>query len=137
MDMQTEPLISTDVTLPVLDARQTVENIGFDVDLYRSIVELYVEECSMMPDELIKLLAGDDLPAIEMSAHTLKGVLANLGSCRFMELAREIQDMIRSGSKPESSRYGRLVGEQARLLNEALEKIDWDDLERFCEESDG
>jgi CheY-like chemotaxis protein len=123
---------SEDNTLSVLDPRETLKNIDYDLDLYRSIVEMYLDQFVNMPEELICHLAGDDLSDIEKSAHALKGVVANLGAFRFMELAREIQDMARSGTKPEITRFGRLVKDQSTLLKGELENIDWGALERFC-----
>jgi HPt (histidine-containing phosphotransfer) domain-containing protein len=137
MSIQPETTVSACHGLPVLDTHETLENIGFDTELYRSIVEMYLEQCIDLPDELIDLLDGNDLSAIERSAHTLKGVVANIGSRRFMELMQGIQEMARTGTKPESSVYASQIKEEARLLKDALEKIDWTELERFCEESNG
>lgn len=128
---QTAKLNSELDGLPVLDARTTLENIGYDVNLYRELIEMYLESYVEQPGELIKKLAENDLSDIRSCAHALKGMVANIGGQRLAKVAGLIQDLCNEGEKPDYSVWGAVVKEQSAAFKAAIENIDWNGLYLF------
>lgn len=128
---ESESLTSPRSAMPVLAIRESLENIGYDLELYKKIVVLYLERYAM-PDDLIESLWGDDLYAIEECATELLEVTAIVGARKLSGLSREIQDLAWSRIKPNSVKYGKLLMEEGLNLKNALEKIDWKELKELC-----
>ena len=128
---ESRPLPAACSGFPVLASRESLENIGYDLELYRKIVALYLDQYAV-PEDLFMMLWGNDLYAIEKSADELKVVAALIGARKLSDISREIQDLAWSNIKPNSIRYGRLVIEEALNLKDALAKIDWKKLEEIC-----
>jgi CheY-like chemotaxis protein/HPt (histidine-containing phosphotransfer) domain-containing protein len=118
-------------TIPLLDTHEVLDNIGFEIEFYKEMVEMYLTTFAGQGNELAAKLAGEDLKDILECAHSLKGTLSNIGGKRLAEVARQIQDMCNNGKKPDSTVWVPIVEAQTAAIKEALEQIDWDDLTRF------
>jgi hypothetical protein len=128
---ESRPLPAACSGFPVLASRESLENIGYDLELYRKIVALYLDQYAV-PEDLFMMLWGNDLYAIEKSADELKVVAALIGARKLSDISREIQDLAWSRIKPNSVKYGKLLMEEGLNLKNALEKIDWKELKELC-----
>jgi CheY-like chemotaxis protein/HPt (histidine-containing phosphotransfer) domain-containing protein len=133
---QYEEVMSGLNDLPVLEARTILENIGYDLDLYRELVKMYLESYAAHGDELASRLGSADIEEILNLAHALKGIVSNIGGERLAEAARHIQDMCREGNKPDSKIWAPIIEAQTAALKLVLEDLDWSVLETFIAESD-
>jgi CheY-like chemotaxis protein len=114
--------------LPVLDVHATLENLGSDLDFYRELIHIYLETCAGLGDELADILGENDLKNIRNTAHSLKGIVSNIGGKRLAEVARQIQDMCHLGNKPFVAVWAPLVRTEAAALKSAMETLCWDEL---------
>lgn len=96
---------------------------------------MYLESYADYGDILAEKMAGDDLNDILSTAHTLKGIVANIGGERLAESARQIMGMCREGIKPDSGIWAPVVKAQTAELKNALEHLDWSDMERVAVEA--
>jgi len=64
---------------PVLEARAVIENLDYDLDTFRDLIEMYLTGFAGQGDELAEKLVGGDLKDILECAHTLKGIVSNIG----------------------------------------------------------
>jgi CheY-like chemotaxis protein len=131
LSAQAEGIMAELQDFPVFEAQAVLDNIDYDLELFRELVEMYLTSCAGLGDELVEKLAGDDIKDILSSAHTLKGVAANIGGHRMAEVTRQIQDLCREGKKPDRVVWAPIVKAQTVAIKESLENIDWSDLERL------
>jgi len=61
------------------DAAGALERLGGDADLFREIIQIFLQEAPKHMTELQEALVHEDRAATERIAHTLKGELACLG----------------------------------------------------------
>lgn len=118
---------------PVLDARTVLEELG--VETFHELVDMYLTGYADTGHQLVVKLAGNDLTDIKECAHSLKGIVANIGGLRLMETANRIQEMCREGDKPDHTVWAPLVSEQTEALKEALEQLDWKEMELLATEN--
>jgi CheY-like chemotaxis protein len=131
---QSESALSSLNGLPVLETHATLENLGFDLEFYRELIHIYLETCAGLGDDLAGILADTDLKYISSTAHSLKGIVANIGGLRLAEVARQIQEMSHLGKKPVVSVWAPLVRAESAALKAAMETINWDELMPGCEQ---
>lgn len=119
---------------PVLDIHFLIENLDYDLDTTRELVELFLSTFTGHGEALVEKLGGDDLKDILECAHSLKGAVANIGGQRLAEIARQIQELCHEGIKPDCAEWVPLVAAQTGALKNALEQLDWSELEQFVAE---
>lgn len=120
--------------LPVLDPRPLLEDLDYDLDTYRDVIDMYLADSADVGFELAEKLSGDDLTDIKVCAHGLKGLVASIGGMRLADIANLIQEMCREGKKPECEVWAPLVKAETAALKEALEQLDQTALERLAAE---
>ena len=120
--------------LPVLDPRPLLEDLDYDLDTFRDVIGMYLEDSADVGFELAEKLSGDDLTDIKTCAHGLKGLVASIGGTRLADIANRIQEMCREGKKPECSVWAPLVKAETAALKEALEKLNQTALEQLAAE---
>ncbi|MDD2364763.1 MAG: response regulator [Desulfuromonadaceae bacterium] len=108
--------------LPVLDDKTIMENLDNDLEMYRELIEMYLDSYGNMGELLIAKLAEGDIHNILECAHSLKGVASNIGGRRLAEVARKIQDICREGVKPEPAIWAQNVKDESAAFKLALGK---------------
>jgi len=68
----------------------------FDEDLLKMLCGMFLEDKSY--ETLSAALSGKDYPAAFESAHTLKGVAANLGFTRLYDVSSALTESLRGGT---------------------------------------
>ena len=118
--------------LAVLEPRPVLENLDYDLDTYRDLIDMYLNDYASVGDQLAEKLSGDDLTDIKECAHGLKGIVASIGALRLADTANRIQEMCREGDKPECGVWAPRVTSEAAALKAALEQLDWSALEQLA-----
>ena len=78
---------------------------------------MFQDECAQMLAELDDARTHNDAVRLGVSAHTLKGMLGNMGAAAAAEAALKLEATGRSGSPTDvDAAYARLAEEIARLL---------------------
>lgn len=77
------------------DYNDAMERV-FDEDLLKMLCGMFLEDKSY--ETLSQALSGKDYPAAFESAHTLKGVAANLGFSRLYNVASDLTESLRGGT---------------------------------------
>ncbi len=107
--------------LPGFDTRQAMEVMGGNVGLYIDILRRFVfnqeNACSLMSDQL----AAQDWSTLERTAHTLKGLAANIGATDLRMAAMSIEAGVRERIGAAAIRP--LLEGAARELHAVLETI--------------
>lgn len=88
---------AVDPTNGILDIRLGLRRVGGDWDVYKELLNDFIEE---LPDKLDSLQAyfrERELSALSRAAHNLKGVAANLGAIRLSESAAKLDKQCNDG----------------------------------------
>ena len=134
LSTQAEVKMPESPELPILAPRSVLENLDYDLDTYRELIDLYLTDYAAVSDQLAEKLSGDDLTGIKECAHGLKGIVASIGALRLADTANRIQEMCREGDKPECGVWAPRVTTEAAALKAALEQLDWSALEQLAAE---
>ena len=79
------------------NAAQTLERLGGDEELFREIIEIFLQEAPKQVASMREALARGDKDATERIAHTLKGELGYLAASQASHNACELEDAARHG----------------------------------------
>ena len=110
-----EPTAKTEVDQS-LDTKKALERVGGDTELLKEIVPLFLKELPQLLTNLREAVASGDAKALEGAAHTLKGVVGNIGAQPPFEVALKLEMMGREANLAEAApAYRRLENELNRL----------------------
>ena len=76
---------------PAIDLEAALERVEGDRDLLNEIIGLFLEEAPTRMDEIRTALAGQNGPALERAAHSLKGSIGYFGAPAVFEAARLVE----------------------------------------------
>jgi HPt (histidine-containing phosphotransfer) domain-containing protein len=89
------------MSMPLFDYQGSLARMGGDEQLFGEMVGFLFADAPRWLDELRKGLDREDLPLVQRSAHTIKGLAANFGAtptvaaaARVEKLAREDRDLV-------------------------------------------
>jgi CheY-like chemotaxis protein len=94
---EAEPLVITGC----LDVDSALKRMGGDMELYIELVSLFPSEMEILDSDLHLALQNGDSQALGIAAHTMKGMLANLGAHKAADLAFTLEKLGKSGSLNE------------------------------------
>jgi len=107
-------------TFAILDQKVCLDNLGGDLELYHEIVTMFIESAPVVVEGLISALDAGDTIQAERHAHDLKGMAANIGARRLSELARTIQNSIRTTRREELEIWTSRLRDEFRELTDAI-----------------
>jgi PAS domain S-box-containing protein len=81
----------------VLDEALLVSRVDSDPQLLRDLVDLFLEECPRLVDEIRVALDRKDAKAVERGAHGLKGCTSNLAAKMASEAALKLERLAHAG----------------------------------------
>jgi HPt (histidine-containing phosphotransfer) domain-containing protein len=81
----------------VLDEALLVSRVDSDPQLLRDLVDLFLEECPRLVDEIRVALDRKDAKAVERGAHSLKGCTSNLAAKMASEAALKLERLAHAG----------------------------------------
>ncbi len=77
---------------PVFDWRTLLDRVGGNVELGRSVLELFLEDTPAYALEVVASLRAGDWANVARQAHRLKGTSATVGADRLRALAVDIEE---------------------------------------------
>jgi len=107
----------------VIDRKETLARVDGDLDLLRSLVQLYIASTPGQLIELQQAIQRRDATAIRRLAHTLKGAVGNFGQGHAWQAAERLEMMGREGLLDGVDQAGvelEQAMEQVRLALQAL-----------------
>jgi CheY-like chemotaxis protein/HPt (histidine-containing phosphotransfer) domain-containing protein len=81
----------------VLDEALLLSRVDSDAQLLRDLVDLFLEECPRLVDEIRVALDKKDAKAVQRGAHSLKGSSSNLAAKMASEAAFKLERLARAG----------------------------------------
>ncbi len=97
---------------------EVAENLGMEVDEIRELLELYVDTTRDDLTQLQAAVKAKDLTKAHEKSHSMKGSSGNLTLTELYELAKDIDDSIRSnhmdGIESKIERFALVFNAQAK-----------------------
>ena len=94
--------------LPVFDRQDALSRIAEDEDLLNTLIEMFQSDAPSYVTEIHTALAAQDQAHLVRAAHTLKGVLATFSARQGEYLAKELENLAKTG---DMSACAALAGE--------------------------
>ena len=108
-----------DLRISGIDVDRGLLQCGGSRKLYESLLQRFVASLVNTPREIHQALGAGDTPLAERSAHTLKGVAANLGAGTCSRLSSELEKSIRQ-HEPSAAIQDRLTALEQHLAELTL-----------------
>jgi CheY-like chemotaxis protein len=86
----------------LFDADRMLVNIGGDPDLFKQLLDMFLERYPLMLREIREALRTQDGPRLERAAHTMKGTAGNLCAAEIIVIAGQLESMGRLGTLDEA-----------------------------------
>jgi CheY-like chemotaxis protein len=109
----------------IFDERILLDILMDDRKMIRGILENFLEDMPGQIQELQIAVENGRFPEIQATAHSIKGVAANIGSNRFMRVAKEIEKAAKAEDLERIRDIFPSILEQFDLLKMTLENSEW------------
>ena len=110
--------------LPIIDRTEALERVGGDEALLRELVEVFLQDCPRMIEEVIEGLCDADTVKVKRGAHSIKGAVGILGGKLAFECALRLETMARRGDLSQADEAWQALREALDLLKQHLVKHD-------------
>ncbi len=87
---------------PAFDLEAALDRCGGDSDLLRNMVQIFLQQSETLRVEIGAAVARGDAPALERTAHRLKGSIGNFSAPRAFAAAQRLEDLGRHGDLTHS-----------------------------------
>jgi len=81
----------------IFDRQHALARMGGLEDLLRDVMELMLTESSKVHAQIVAAFNRRDLPALQLSAHTLKGSVSLVGASDLVSRLKHVEDCAASG----------------------------------------
>ena len=81
----------------ILDEAGLLDRVQGDRQLIKELFDLFKADCPRLIGEIRRALAAQDCKALELAAHSLKGVLGNFAAKSALETALKLERLARAG----------------------------------------
>ena len=96
-------LAGTEELEALVDLDTALERLGGDQQLLETVVQMFLEECPSLMTKLRSSVFKQDAKALELAAHTVRGLVHNFGASTACELALKLELMGRDRNLSESA----------------------------------
>ncbi len=107
-------------TLVVLDEAAALACTGGDRRLLKEIVTLFRKDCPASLARIDAAIEGGDAETLRMTAHALKGALANVGASAAREAAADLEALARTAVLDKAPAARERLHREIRLLDAAF-----------------
>ena len=111
----------TNGSTAVLDRERALERLDGDEELYREIIQVFLEDVPQQVEKLKTALKDDEAQAAGRQAHSLKSAAGNIGAEVVRELAYKMEH---AGKKGELESLNTLFAELERALEGLSKRIE-------------
>ena len=79
------------VEAAAFDRDEMLERVGGDVELLTDVIEVFLEECTRMMQEIESALDGGDAKLLHSAAHSMAGALLNISAAPAASEAQQLE----------------------------------------------
>ena len=104
------------------DYEGTLERLGGDAELFVDLVRFFLDDAAMLLARMEAALESKDARAVELAAHSLKGLCSNFGAGRAVAAAYAIEESARAGKLADTPESCAQFKAAVAQLTEALRR---------------
>jgi HPt (histidine-containing phosphotransfer) domain-containing protein len=104
----------------VIDVNDALERLGNDHDLFREIVQIYLEDAPAILNRIHEAVKGAEAGALQHSAHSLKGLASSLSAHDVVAAAARLEHVGSSRDLTEAQHALDDVDQRVEELNHAI-----------------
>jgi PAS domain S-box-containing protein len=106
----------------IVDRGEALEHVGGDADLLRELIEVFLQDCPRMMDEIGEALQVGDVLKLKRGAHSLKGAAGILGGKGVVEAALRLETLARQGDLGPAEPAWQMLRAAVEQLQHALQR---------------
>jgi CheY-like chemotaxis protein len=103
-----------------VDTDGAIARLGGNAALYADILQVYLQETALLPDQLDALFAGGDSAAAVRLLHTLKGVSATVGASYLSGIAKSMEATIKADNAPAADQLRKIAATFRQAVQSTL-----------------
>lgn len=115
-----QPAVSNARTTAVMDVEDALQRLDHDHELFREIVQIYVEDSPSMLQSIHDAVAHADAGMLQRAAHSLKGLTATLSAQQVVSAAYRLEQMGATGNLTDAAAAVATVDQQVSELNQVV-----------------
>jgi HPt (histidine-containing phosphotransfer) domain-containing protein len=104
----------------VMDVRDALQRLGDDVELFRDIVQIYLEDSPEIVAKIHRAADQSDFNSLQRAAHSLKGLAATLSAADVVGAAARLEHSGAVHDLTDAARMVAEVDERVQELNMAV-----------------
>ena len=104
----------------IFDEQEMLERLGGNQGLLQEIICMACDDLPVRLTQLQQAVASGDRAALKQTAHTMKGVAANLSACRLQQRADQLEGQADRAEMSQLHLLTQQISEQTGLLLERL-----------------
>jgi HPt (histidine-containing phosphotransfer) domain-containing protein len=106
-----------------MNVRDALKRLGDDVELFRDIVQIYLEDSPAMLERIHQATSESDFNSLQRAAHSLKGLAATLSAADVVGAAARLEHIAAVRDLTDAARMVSEVDERVSELNEAVKRF--------------
>ena len=106
----------------IFDQQEMLERLGDNLVLLQDIICMACDDLPVRLTQLQQAVASGDRATLKLTAHTIKGVAANLSACRLQQSADQLEGQADHAEMNRLQLSARQIAEQTGLLLERLQQ---------------
>ena len=107
----------------LIKTSELLDRVENDLELLGEMVAIFEDERASYLENLEKAIESGNAEDLDMAAHTIKGVLANLSAAQTAEIAKSLEELGKTGSTDGAQEMYEKLKQEIELVSEALQKI--------------
>jgi two-component system, sensor histidine kinase and response regulator len=109
----------------VFDRKRTLESVEGDLELFKEVVTIFLEEYPKIMGEIRDAIDGEDARKLNHAAHSLRGAIGNFGASAAFETALKLEKLGKENDISGAlAAYSSLIVEMERLRKSLMEVAD-------------
>jgi HPt (histidine-containing phosphotransfer) domain-containing protein len=110
------------ILTPLLDVDGALRRLGGDVELFEQISQIFLEDAPALIHSAREAMAHNDAAELRRSAHSIKGMMAQLGAAAGVTAAYRLEQCGAAGDLSDASGLIRDSGERVAEVVSLLEE---------------
>lgn len=114
---------ATGKELPILDAEETLANLGGVHALYYELLDMFARQAPHLITELANHIHTGDIEGTKRHLRSLISSAANIGARRIVHLCRYIQSSVDNGNLDDCKEWSEQLPHQLELLLDTITTV--------------
>ncbi len=106
-----------------INRKDLAERLDSDMELFRELAELFMEDSSVLMDKIRKSIDSSDPVQLRKSAHTIKGSVSNFSAQKAYDAAFNLETIGKNEELDKAETAFNSLREEIESLKEAMELL--------------